>query len=58
MIEVVTGKKGSPESYLFTRNTENLKGHVHKAKQKYMYVSGFIPRKNRVGRSDLNFIFS
>ena len=28
-----------------------------KAKQKYMCVSGFIPRKNRVGRSDLIFIF-
>ena len=28
-----------------------------KAKQKYMCVSGFILRKNRVGRSDLIFIF-
>ena len=29
---------------------------LHKAKQKYMCVSGFILRKNRVGRSDLIFI--
>ena len=29
----------------------------HKAKQKCMCVSSFILRKNRVGRSDLIFIF-
>ena len=29
----------------------------NKAKQKYMCVSGFILRKNRVGRSDLIFIY-
>ena len=30
---------------------------LNKAKQKYMCVSGFILRINRVGRSDLIFIF-
>ena len=34
-----------------------LKFRIYKAKQKYMCVSGFILRKNRVGRSDLIFIF-
>ena len=31
--------------------------HSKAKKKKYMCVSGFIPRKNRVGRSDLIFYF-
>ena len=45
---------------LFNRNLSEYTsvGHYLKAKKKNMCVSGFIPRKNRVGRSDLIFIFS
>ena len=55
----------SCEAYIEINVLDRISDHIlqianetNKAKKKYMCVSGFIPRKNRVGRSDLIFIFS